>query len=224
MVTGFRDFISRGNVADLAVGVVIGAAFGGVVTAFTSGFITALIRATTGSGVKVGRSVCRERGDLRRRPVHLGPPEFTDRRRHHLFPGGRAGQPPERSSEEKGSAPGSRARQRGEAAGRDPRRAEGERSGRHSHCWRRPLDPQRRPRARTERRRSHGLRTLLAPCIPEGWTPRRSGCWEPASAPPRAPRSPAKPGATPSGRPPSSRSTPCSSHLSPPPARSVRSR
>ena len=54
MVTGFRDFILRGNVVDLAVGVVIGAAFGGVVTAFTKGFITPLIKAVTGGGARVG--------------------------------------------------------------------------------------------------------------------------------------------------------------------------
>ncbi len=34
MFKGFRDFVLRGNVVDLAVGVVIGAAFGTVVTAF----------------------------------------------------------------------------------------------------------------------------------------------------------------------------------------------
>jgi large conductance mechanosensitive channel len=39
----FRDFILRGNVVDLAVGVVIGAAFNTVVQAFTKGFITPLI-------------------------------------------------------------------------------------------------------------------------------------------------------------------------------------
>ena len=32
MLKGFRDFVMRGNVMDLAVGVVIGAAFGAVVT------------------------------------------------------------------------------------------------------------------------------------------------------------------------------------------------
>ncbi|WP_420118988.1 MscL family protein, partial [Micromonospora sp.] len=32
MLKGFKDFIMRGNVVDLAVGVVIGAAFTGVVT------------------------------------------------------------------------------------------------------------------------------------------------------------------------------------------------
>lgn len=43
IVKDFRDFILRGNVVDLAVGVVIGAAFTGVVAAFTKGFITPLI-------------------------------------------------------------------------------------------------------------------------------------------------------------------------------------
>ena len=36
---GFKDFIMRGNVVDLAVGFVMGAAFTGVVTAFTNSFI-----------------------------------------------------------------------------------------------------------------------------------------------------------------------------------------
>ena len=39
----FRDFILRGNVVDLAVAVVLGAAFGAVVTGFVSSFITPLI-------------------------------------------------------------------------------------------------------------------------------------------------------------------------------------
>ncbi len=39
----FRDFILRGSVVDLAVGVVIGAAFTGVVTAFTTDILTPLI-------------------------------------------------------------------------------------------------------------------------------------------------------------------------------------
>jgi large conductance mechanosensitive channel len=37
---GFRDFVMRGNVIDLAVGVIIGAAFGGVVTSLTTDVIT----------------------------------------------------------------------------------------------------------------------------------------------------------------------------------------
>lgn len=54
MLKGFREFVLRGNVLDLAVGVVIGAAFTGVVTAFSGGFINPLIRAITGGGAQVG--------------------------------------------------------------------------------------------------------------------------------------------------------------------------
>ena len=43
MLKGFRDFLMRGNVVDLAVAVVIGAAFGGVVTAFAKDFIGGII-------------------------------------------------------------------------------------------------------------------------------------------------------------------------------------
>jgi len=44
----FRDFILRGNVVDLAVAVVIGAAFGAVVTTFVGSFVTPLIAAIVG--------------------------------------------------------------------------------------------------------------------------------------------------------------------------------
>ncbi|MBB5872455.1 large conductance mechanosensitive channel [Allocatelliglobosispora scoriae] len=43
MLKGFRDFVMRGNVVDLAVGVVIGAAFTTVVTSFTDSFLKPLI-------------------------------------------------------------------------------------------------------------------------------------------------------------------------------------
>ena len=39
MVSEFKEFIARGNVVDLAVGVVIGAAFGKIVTAFVDKII-----------------------------------------------------------------------------------------------------------------------------------------------------------------------------------------
>jgi large conductance mechanosensitive channel len=45
MASGFKQFLLRGNVVDLAVGVVVGAAFGGVVTAFTKDLLTPLIAA-----------------------------------------------------------------------------------------------------------------------------------------------------------------------------------
>ena len=48
MLSGFKQFILRGNVVDLAVGVVIGAAFGAVVTAFTKAFLTPLIAVLVG--------------------------------------------------------------------------------------------------------------------------------------------------------------------------------
>lgn len=54
MLRGFREFVLRGNVVDLAVGVVIGAAFTGVVTTFSSSFINPLIKAVTGGGAQVG--------------------------------------------------------------------------------------------------------------------------------------------------------------------------
>lgn len=45
MLKGFKQFILRGNVVDMAVGVVIGAAFAGVVTAFTRDLLTPLVTA-----------------------------------------------------------------------------------------------------------------------------------------------------------------------------------
>src|SRR5215831_16493909 len=48
MFKGFRQFIMRGNVIDLAVAVVIGGAFGAVVTSFVSNILTPLIAAIGG--------------------------------------------------------------------------------------------------------------------------------------------------------------------------------
>jgi large conductance mechanosensitive channel len=42
MLKEFRDFILRGNVIDLAVGIVIGAAFGAMVTSFVANVLTPL--------------------------------------------------------------------------------------------------------------------------------------------------------------------------------------
>lgn len=43
MIKGFRDFLLRGNVIDLAVAVIIGAAFSAIIAAIAEGFITPLI-------------------------------------------------------------------------------------------------------------------------------------------------------------------------------------
>ncbi|MEI6373037.1 MAG: large conductance mechanosensitive channel protein MscL [Actinomycetes bacterium] len=48
MLKGFRDFILRGSAIELAVGVVIGAAFTGLVDALIKGFIDPLIAALFG--------------------------------------------------------------------------------------------------------------------------------------------------------------------------------
>jgi len=48
MLDGFKKFILRGNVVDMAVGVVIGAAFGAVVTELTKSFLTPLIAVLVG--------------------------------------------------------------------------------------------------------------------------------------------------------------------------------
>jgi large conductance mechanosensitive channel len=48
IVSEFKDFLLRGNVVDLAVAVVIGAAFGAVVTSFVGNLLTPLIAAIFG--------------------------------------------------------------------------------------------------------------------------------------------------------------------------------
>ena len=48
MLKGFKQFILRGNVVDMAVGVVVGAAFATVVGAFTKDLLTPLIAALIG--------------------------------------------------------------------------------------------------------------------------------------------------------------------------------
>ncbi|GAA2230473.1 MULTISPECIES: large conductance mechanosensitive channel protein MscL [Kitasatospora] len=49
MLKGFRDFMMRGNVVDMAVGVVIGAAFTAVVNGFVSAFLTPLVGVVVGA-------------------------------------------------------------------------------------------------------------------------------------------------------------------------------
>lgn len=62
LIQGFKDFIMRGSVVDLAVGIVIGAAFTTVVTSFTDAFIKPLIQLFGGGGeiggsFRIGSSV-----------------------------------------------------------------------------------------------------------------------------------------------------------------------
>jgi large conductance mechanosensitive channel len=48
---GFKDFIMRGNVIDMAVGIVIGAAFTAIITAFVDGIIAPIIALFGGGNV-----------------------------------------------------------------------------------------------------------------------------------------------------------------------------
>ena len=48
MLSGFKQFILRGNVIDMSVGVVVGAAFAALVSAFTKDLLTPLIAAVVG--------------------------------------------------------------------------------------------------------------------------------------------------------------------------------
>jgi large conductance mechanosensitive channel len=68
MLKGFKEFIARGNVIDLAVAVVIGAAFTGLVTAFTQNVIQPLID-------RIGAGPDAEYGVLR---IPLGGDQFVN--------------------------------------------------------------------------------------------------------------------------------------------------
>jgi large conductance mechanosensitive channel len=57
MLTEFKNFILKGNVIDLSTGVIIGASFSKIVTAFTDGIVAPILAAVGGDpkvGLKVG--------------------------------------------------------------------------------------------------------------------------------------------------------------------------
>ena len=72
MIKEFRDFILKGNMLDLAVGVIIGAAFGKVVTSFTELLLSAI---TFGTGTtEVGAvPVAKKMIDGKEKLIDLGP-------------------------------------------------------------------------------------------------------------------------------------------------------
>ena len=78
MLQGFKQFLLRGNVIDLAVAVVIGAAFGGVVDALVKGlltpFIAAIVQAQSGNPVNIVTSNSTVNGGANTvRPDVIGP-------------------------------------------------------------------------------------------------------------------------------------------------------
>jgi large conductance mechanosensitive channel len=56
MLKGFKDFLLRGNIVDLAVAVVIGTAFTALVTSFTTSFLEPLIGLLGGGGTNGGKA------------------------------------------------------------------------------------------------------------------------------------------------------------------------
>lgn len=68
MLKGFKEFLARGNVIDLSIAVVIGTAFTGLVTAFTSSVVQPLID-------RIGASPDQEYGLLK---IPLGGEQFVD--------------------------------------------------------------------------------------------------------------------------------------------------
>src|SRR5689334_7233448 len=68
MLKGFKEFISRGNVIDLAVAVVVGAAFTCLVTAFTQNVVQPLVD-------RIGAGPDTEYGILK---IPLGADQFVD--------------------------------------------------------------------------------------------------------------------------------------------------
>jgi large conductance mechanosensitive channel len=54
MLKGFKDFLLRGNIVELAIAVVIGTAFVALITAFTTSFLEPLIGLLAGGGVEGG--------------------------------------------------------------------------------------------------------------------------------------------------------------------------
>jgi large conductance mechanosensitive channel len=72
MIKEFRDFILKGNMLDLAIGVIIGAAFGKVVTTFTELLLSAI---TFGTGTtEVGAvPVAKKMIDGKEKLIDLGP-------------------------------------------------------------------------------------------------------------------------------------------------------
>lgn len=76
MLNEFKAFILKGNVVDLSTGVIIGAAFGTIVTAFTKGIIEPLLKAMGGNpnvslGIKIGEFV-NDKGETTANMLDIG--------------------------------------------------------------------------------------------------------------------------------------------------------
>ncbi|MCU0794684.1 MAG: large conductance mechanosensitive channel protein MscL [Akkermansiaceae bacterium] len=73
MFKEFRDFILKGNMLDLAIGVIIGAAFGKVVTAFTELLLSAITFGTGSTEVGAIEVAKRMAEDGTKKVIDIGP-------------------------------------------------------------------------------------------------------------------------------------------------------
>ena len=74
MWSEFKAFLARGNVLDLAIGVIIGAAFGKIVTTFTEGIIMPFVGMATG-GVVLRSLIRADMGIRSRHRASLATPQ-----------------------------------------------------------------------------------------------------------------------------------------------------
>lgn len=76
MISEFKSFILKGNVVDLSTGVIIGAAFGTIVSAFTKGIIEPLLKLLGGNpnvslGIQIGEFI-NEKGEKTANMLDIG--------------------------------------------------------------------------------------------------------------------------------------------------------
>lgn len=130
MASSFRQFIMRGNVVDLAVGVVIGAAFSNLVVKFTESFINPpdppgnrrrRIRRQDRPGILAEY----ERGNRHQlRQLHHRPDHLRDHNSRGVLRRRTAHRPAERAAGQKARINAGRTIAAGKTAGRNPRPAE----------------------------------------------------------------------------------------------------
>ena len=89
MIKEFRDFLFRGNIIDLAVAVVLGAAFGAIITSLVADIMTPLLGLLGIPDFSTWVITVGRRGDAHRRlPEHAH--QLRAHRRGHLLRGGEA--------------------------------------------------------------------------------------------------------------------------------------
>src|ERR1700737_873375 len=87
MLKGFKEFLSRGNIVDLAVAVVIGTAFTALVTKFTDSIITPLINRIGAGGDAVDQRRDDAVGELRDQGRERGTDDHRDGKVDDVAPG-----------------------------------------------------------------------------------------------------------------------------------------